>query len=186
MKSGLLVSITSERLSITRRHGAPCSCIFPFHYARSGVLVLGNRDASEYSNAAFENDRQIGADVTSFASPDAIRAFLASRQVSTPPLASFEKNVGYHNADGGWAASARGVDQLLGEVRARGVVIVPGFAVSELIRDGEEDVVRGVRAHDGREIHADHVVLASGSWTPSTFAGQLGPLSFEQRCLATG
>ena len=56
-------------------------------------------------------------------------------------------------------------------VRGMGGVIIGGKVASSLLRDGRR--VNGVAFKDGFNIEADIVILATGSWTPITFADEL-------------
>ena len=66
---------------------------------------------------------------------------------------------------------------LLQTARARGASFVPGFAAREPLLDGDRWV--GFRARDGREVHAQHVILAGGAHST------LGPRSDRKRALQT-
>lgn len=94
---------------------------------------------------------------------------------------SFDDDIGYLNPRCGWA-DARGVmDEVCELVRDAGVNFEAGEVDSLLYEsiDGKKDVV-GVALKDGRELKADLIILATGSWT-----GTLLPEMGEQ-LLATG
>ena len=87
---------------------------------------------------------------------------------------------GYLNVDGGWVNSKKGVEIAIQKVRDLGGQIHSGKEVAELIKAGSR--TRGVRCKDGSEFDADIVVLATGSWTASSFP----ELKLGERCHATG
>lgn len=151
-------------------------------FARSGVLVLGlskagaNEDSVTYTDGAYRNDVALGARIQDLANSTAIRAVFPS----TCRIATFEEQAGYLNRDGGWANAGFGLSQLLKEVSSMGGKLLPGKGVTKLVRDAGRTT--GVQCTDGTLFDADLVVLATGSWTPSTFPDlNLGPI-----CLATG
>lgn len=146
---------------------------------RSGVVLLGT-GSSAYSDNAFQNDKALGARVVSL--PDA--SSLSSVFPSDIPLGDFEGRDAYLNKDSGWAASAKGVERLLGEVRRLGGQVLSGKRVTGTVREGntENSKTVGVRCEGGEEFRADKVVLAAGAWMASTFP----ELGLELRCLPTG
>jgi glycine/D-amino acid oxidase-like deaminating enzyme len=85
------------------------------------------------------------------------------------------------NLDSGWAAAARAVEMLLARVIALGGKVLGGKTVTGLIRE-DDGRTRGVTLADGSSIHASLVVIASGSWTASTFR----ELELSEKCLSTG
>ena len=123
------------------------------------------------------NDRTLGARIEDLKNATAIRAIFPA----TAKTGSFEGAEGYLNRDGGWAAAAQGVEILLRKVRDEGIPVLPGKAVTELMRDTDGRTV-GVKCQDGSVFDADLVVVASGSWTPATFK----TLNLHGKCLATG
>lgn len=135
---------------------------------------------SSYSDAAYDNDRALGARIVDF--PDA--ASIASAFPPDVPTSAFDGHSAYLNRDGGWAAAALGVERLLAEVRRLGADVLPGKQVVGLIKEGDGFQARtvGVRCKDGEEVRAETVVLAAGAWMASTFP----ELALELRCLPTG
>ena len=85
--------------------------------------------------------------------------------VKTGP--AFEGAYGYLNLDSGWAFATRGIEMLMSRVIALGGKVVGGKAVTGLVRRGGR--TSGVTLADGSSIDACLVVIASGSWTASTF-----------------
>jgi sarcosine oxidase / L-pipecolate oxidase len=155
-------------------------CIRTKSISRSGVLVLGAQESS-YQGQAYQHDLDIGANLRSYDTASDIQSAIPD---SVPKKSSFEGVSGYLNLDGGWAESAVGVERLMAEVQGLGGTIVAGFPVENLIRrDGKTG---GVQSKDGRVEEADHVILAAGPWTATTFAKDLDTLNLETRCLATG
>lgn len=69
----------------------------------------------------------------------------------------------YFNPSGGWAWSSGAIERLYARLRELDVPIIPSAELAELIRDG--DAVVGVKLTDGREMRADKVIVALGSWT---------------------
>ena len=69
---------------------------------------------------------------------------------------------GFYHARGGYAESGAVVAWLADEARHAGVVVHAGKGVRGLLQEGGR--VRGVRTDSGREVGADHVVVAGGAW----------------------
>ena len=129
-----------------------------------------------YTDKSYKNDIALGARIDDLKTPEAIRAIFPPGV----PTASFEGTSGYLNRDGGWAFAEQGVAQLMRKVQEQGAQIVAGKSVVELIRkDGR---TKGVKCADGSTYDAELVVIASGSWTPSSFP----TLDLQGNCLATG
>jgi sarcosine oxidase/L-pipecolate oxidase len=104
-----------------------------------------------------------------------VRALFPAGVELGPSLsAGFE---GYFNFDSGWANAKRGVECAMAIVCKLGGVIESNRRVCGLASDG-----KGVRLEDGTEIKADYIVIATGSWTPSSFPD----LDVSERVLATG
>ena len=133
-------------------------------------------DSSTSYTQAYENDKAVGAAVESLLNPKDIRAvFPITAKVSIP-----DNSRGFINRDGGWAFTSQGIQRMMDKVTFLGGKIVPCRAVSELCRsDGR---VSTVRCADGGVYGADIVVLATGSWSASTFP----ELGLDTNCVATG
>ena len=131
-----------------------------------------------YSDQSYDNDRLIGARIEALYSSEAIRAIFPPEV----PTVTFEGTTGYLNRDGGWAAAAQGIEILLKKVKSSGVEILAGKAVLDFVKDADGVRTCGVRCADGSVYPADLVVVASGSWTPSSFP----KLDLHGKCLATG
>jgi len=148
---------------------------------RCGVLNLGH----VYTGQSFNNDIKEGARVERLDSAASIRARFPSDLCDSGKLGTFSSvdvsSTGYINHDGGWAEAERAVSLLMDHVKKRGVKVLPGKAVYELIRD-ERGHTKGLHCVDGSEYRADVVVLALGSWTAGTFPS----LPLMGKCLATG
>ena len=95
-------------------------------------------------------------------------------------VASFQDSSGYLNFDGGWANAAQGIQLMTTNVIAQGGNVISGKSVVKLLR--QNDRTSGVQFADGTTFSASLVVLATGSWTASTFPD----LDFRGKCLATG
>lgn len=85
------------------------------------------------------------------------------------------------NHDGGWADSERGVAQAIEKARARGAKVIGGKQVEKLLKTAE-GVTNGVRCSDEGVCEADLVLIATGSWTASSFP----ELRLGDKCRATG
>lgn len=144
-------------------------------YHESGVLVVGF-DESEYASAAYINDMAVGARTVNLAIPGAVKKFFPDI-----PLGFTSSVTGYINYDGGWVESSEAIKKLGHHVESFGGKIVLGKAVAGLTKN-ETGVTNGVTCEDGTHYDADIVVLASGSWTASTFP----ELDLNDFCLATG
>ena len=129
-----------------------------------------------YTDQAYQNDKTVGAAVEPLLNPKDIRAvFPSTAKVSVPDNAK-----GFINHDGGWAFASQGIQHMMDKVTALGGRIIAGKAVSELRRsDGK---VSTVRCADGSAYDTDLVVLATGSWSASTFPD----LGLDTKCVATG
>ncbi|KAI0090734.1 FAD dependent oxidoreductase [Irpex rosettiformis] len=147
-----------------------------FRRYRSGVFVISS-GGSGYGDGAYQNDVALGVRLKDLKTPEEIKSIF-------PPgvkTASFEGASGYINYDGGWAFASQGVAVLLERVKKLGAVVYPGKGASDLIK-AEDGTTKGVKTTDGSSYDADLVVIASGSWTPSTFP----KLNLYDKCLATG
>ncbi|KAI0692103.1 FAD dependent oxidoreductase [Cytidiella melzeri] len=146
-------------------------------YHESGVFVVSAGGNGSYTNDAYDNDVASGARIKDLQNAAEIRKiFPPSAQTS-----SFEGFAGYINYEGGWAFASQGVSLLIDKVTKLGAQVVPGKAVVDLVKD-RDGKTTGVRCADGSSYEADLVVVASGSWTPSTFP----KLDLYDKCLATG
>jgi sarcosine oxidase / L-pipecolate oxidase len=132
---------------------------------------------TSYAEAAYENDRALGARVVPLRdNKDFAAAFPPSI-----PLAPFENTFGYLNRDGGWAYAGQGLSLMIEKVKALGGKVLAGKPFKKLIIDGGK--CRKVACADGSEYEAECVVVATGSWTPSLFYDSLG---LKDVFLATG
>jgi sarcosine oxidase/L-pipecolate oxidase len=95
-------------------------------------------------------------------------------------VASFKDSTGYFNFDGGWANATQGMRLMTANVIAQGGKVIPGKSVIKLLR--QNDRTSGVQFSDGTTFDASIVVLATGSWTSSSFPD----LNFRGKCIATG
>lgn len=174
-----------------RRHGADISFLF---FNRSGVLVCGI-ETSLHENRALQNDRKHGARIKRLqTATDCNTSRLATSVADDLETVTLEEifdpgvsvgegishTHGYFNADGGWANSKRAIERTMELVQKLGGKIIPGKEVLSTIKDHSR--TRGVKCKDGSEFAADMVVLATGSWTASTFP----ELQLGKRALATG
>lgn len=147
-----------------------------------------------FDDGAFLNDVKHGARVKKFqpggvdhahegASPLDTHESSTLTEIFRPDI-SLGENVSdaysYLNVDGGWVNSKKGVEIAMQMVRDLGGQIHSGKEVAELIKAGSR--TSGVRCKDGSVFDADIVVLATGSWTASSFP----ELKLGERCHATG
>ncbi|KAH9046853.1 FAD dependent oxidoreductase [Lactarius hengduanensis] len=153
-------------------------------YRGCGVLLIGGADDDDseqpYSSKAYANDVAAGVRTLRFSSGDAaVRAAVFPPDVQIGPW--LERASGYVNLDSGWALAARGVEKLMARVLALGGRVIGGKAVTGLVRE-DGTTTTGVRLADGSSMSARLVVIASGSWTASTFRD----LDLCGNCLSTG
>jgi sarcosine oxidase/L-pipecolate oxidase len=140
---------------------------------------MGPAGEELYASKSYTNDVALGVRTIKYDSGDAITRTIFPVGVKTGP--AFE-DVGsaFLNVDSGWAAAHRGVDVLMSRVIALGGKVVRGKTVTGLIR--EHGQTHGVLLADGCAIRAGLVVIATGSWTASTFR----ELALDEMCTSTG
>ncbi|KAI0343725.1 FAD dependent oxidoreductase [Trametopsis cervina] len=146
-------------------------------YHECGVFVVANGGNESYADGAYHNDIKFGARIKDLLSPAEIQPIF-------PPgvkTSSFEGFASYINLDGGWANASQGISLLIDRVTNLGAQVIPGKAVTELVKDSHGRT-SGVRCADDSAYEAELVVIASGSWTPSSFP----QLELYNNCLATG
>lgn len=139
-------------------------------------LTSAVADRKSYVTKSYENDVSLGASVIKLADGEAIRARLSQRV----NLGSFTESSGYVNHDGGWANATHSLQLMMNNVIAEGGKIIAGKTVSKLLKENGRS--RGVECDDGTCLTADIIILATGSWTASTFRN----LDLRGKCLATG
>ncbi|MGZ3623451.1 MAG: NAD(P)/FAD-dependent oxidoreductase [Ktedonobacteraceae bacterium] len=71
---------------------------------------------------------------------------------------------GFFHAQGGYVESGRVVAALIRHAQSKGVILYPDQGVETLIE--ERSHITGVRTRSGNTFHTEHVVIASGAWTP--------------------
>jgi sarcosine oxidase/L-pipecolate oxidase len=148
---------------------------------------LDSADDRLYASKAYINDVALGARTIKFSSGDdeAMRTVFPD---GVKTGSAFDGAFGYVNLESGWAFATRGIEMLMSRVIALGGKVMGGKAVTGLIRppDGRTS---GVTLADGSPISARLVVIASGSWTASTFQRDLQPDlddKHKQQFLSTG
>ena len=141
---------------------------------------MGKRGAG-YIQASYANDLALGVRVVNLEDEGKRRAVFAKGVELGSAFTS--DCFAYLNQDGGWVHAEGGTRRALENVRALGGTVISGKTVKELVKENEEaGRTTGVRCTDDSVYSAEFVVLAAGSWTPSTF-----PESVPQsQCLATG
>ena len=138
---------------------------------------MGDRGAA-YTKSSYTNDLALGSRVVNLEDGEKRKSVFPGGVELGPALT--RDCFAYLNRDSGWVYAEGGTRRALENVRALGGTVVSGKAVKELIKENEETA--GVRCIDDSVYSAELVVLATGSWTPSTF-----PESVPQsQCLATG
>ncbi|EEB95831.1 hypothetical protein MPER_05142 [Moniliophthora perniciosa FA553] len=147
-------------------------------YHESGVVVLeslGNAPGS-FADEAYKNDLKQGIRVRKLENQKEIAQMF-------PPgtTVSFHECKGYMSYDSGWADAGKAIGLMTSKVASMGGKIIPGKTVKALLRTNGTRT-SGVECTDGSVFEADLVVIATGSWTPSTFPG----LDLGEKCLATG
>ena len=133
------------------------------------------------------NDLALGARTIQLSSGDAAVVFPEGVKTGS----AFDGAFGYVNLDSGWASATRGIEMLMSRVIALGGKVLGSKAVTGLIRpggngDGDGGRTSGVSLANGSSISASLVVIATGSWTASTFRRDLLPdLDDKQQFLST-
>ena len=141
---------------------------------------MGEQEAS-HTKASYANDLALGVRVVDLEDEEKRKAIFP-RGVELG--ITFTRDCfAYLNQDGGWVYAEGGTLRALENVRALGGTVIGRKAVRELVKDeGGMGRTTGVRCTDNSVYFAELVVLAVGSWTPSTFPGSIP----QSQCLATG
>ncbi len=153
-------------------------------FSRSGVLLLGlstGNDGGTYTDEAYKSDIAVGSRVQALHNGNAIRTCFPP----CVPAAAFDGCTGYLNQDGGWVNAGESLTLLLRKIEDLGGKILPAKQVSHLIRHKAGHGARKsieIQCSDGTLVHAELVVVATGSWTQSTFP----ELGLSSICIATG
>ena len=134
-----------------------------------------------YTRASYTNDLALGVRVVNLEDEESLKSVFDSGVVLG--AAFTRRGFAYLNQDAGWVYAEGGTRRALENVRALGGTVTAGKGVEELVREnGDTGITTGVRCTDGSVYSAALVVLAIGSWTPSTFP----ELISQSQCLATG
>ena len=142
-------------------------------------MVLGFSGTNAYADEAYKNDVALDAKVRVLPDGDAIRAEFPL----DIPTALFDHDAGYLNCEGGWVNAGQGLSLMLSKVVDLGAKVLPGKRVRAVVRGEMDTATRRVECEDGSFYDASLVVIATGSWTSSSFP-DLGSL---HTCgLATG
>jgi sarcosine oxidase/L-pipecolate oxidase len=140
---------------------------------------LGSGDGLSYASKSYANDVALGIRTRKYESGDAIPRTIFPEGVNIGP--TVKGATAFLNLDSGWAAAARAVEMLMARVVALGGKVLGGKTVTGLVRE-DDGRTCGVRLADGSSMRASLVVIASGSWTASTFR----ELELSEKCLSTG
>lgn len=159
-------------------------------YRECGVLALDSADDRLYASKGYTNDVALGARTIKFSSgtdhDDAMMRTVFPPDGRVKTGSAFDGAFGYVNLESGWAFATRGIEMLMSRVIALGGKVLGGKAVTGLIRspDGGLGSLRtsGVTLADGSSISARLVVIASGSWSASTFRRDLLLLDPDDKC----
>lgn len=155
--------------------------LIPTVVFRSGFLFLGSGDDQFDASKSYANDVALGLRASKYDSRDPIPRTVFPQGVNVGPKLKLKGTTAVLNLDSGWATAARAVEMLLARAIALGGKVIGGKTVTGLIRE-DDGRTRGVALADGSSIHASLVVIASGSWTASTFR----ELELGKKCLSTG
>lgn len=141
---------------------------------------MGERTA-DYTRASYANDLALGVRVVNLEDEEKRKSVFAE---GVELGAAFTRDCfAYLNLDAGWVYAEGGTQRALRNVQALGGTVVGGKTVKELTKENTgTGRTTGVLCTDDSVYSAEFVVLATGSWSPSTF-----PESIPQsQCLATG
>lgn len=164
---GLYARLAAEAQEVWRQQGAG-ELGGEGRYSESGLLVVGeegNEEGMGYVKGSFANVLDIAREkgyedkIVEVGSAEKLKELLGTGEGEKVG------DWGYLNRTSGWADAARGVEWLLGKVKATGRVQFVNGTVERLVRDDEKGVVKGVRLSDGRTLEAELVVVAAGAWT---------------------
>jgi sarcosine oxidase/L-pipecolate oxidase len=136
---------------------------------------------ARYTRGSYANDLALGVRVTSLEDYEKRKSvFDSGVELGT----AFARNCfAYLNRDAGWVYAEGGTRRALENVRALGGIVTGGREVKELTREnGKTGRTTGVRCTNGSVYSAELVILATGSWTSSTFPESVTRCT----CLATG
>ncbi|OKL59921.1 hypothetical protein UA08_04652 [Talaromyces atroroseus] len=131
------------------------------YYHETGILIVSDDGGHSYLNKAKEQVQSQGTQISIFDDASQIRN--AHREFASGTLQQYQ---GYLNPRAGWADSAEAIRFLAAQCAALGVSFVTGTrgSVESLVLDGAQVV--GVNVREGPALLADHVILATGAWTP--------------------
>lgn len=150
-------------------------------YYRTGVLIMGEGTAG-YTRASYANDVALGVRVVNLEDEETRRSIFDGG-VGLGTAFTRDQCFAYLNQDAGWVHAEGGTRRALENVRGLGGTVTAGKEVKGLVReDGDTGRTTGVMCTDGSVYSAALVVLATGSWTPSTFPASIS----QSQCLATG
>jgi sarcosine oxidase / L-pipecolate oxidase len=136
-------------------------------YHQDGFLVLS---AAAMRPGGFEHD---SFDVLRARGHAVQRIDAAEARAPYAMWSAREYPDGYFNPRAGWAESGRVAARVAAEGSAAGVRLAQGAVLDRILESGNR--ATGVITTDGREIHADAVLVAAGAWTPALLP-HLGPV----------
>ena len=135
-----------------------------------------------YTTASYANDLALGVRVLSLEDEESRRSIF-DNGVGLGTAFTRRGCFAYLNLDAGWVYAEGGTRHALEKVRALGGIVIAATEVKALVREnGDTGRTTGVRCTDDTVYFAALVILATGSWTPSTFPGLIS----QSQCFATG
>jgi len=139
------------------------------YYYPSGFVMLTDQP-SEYVAGAWANSAQAGGGFEVFEGHESEEAL---RKRYPDIQADLKGRGAAHNPSGGWANAAGAIKYTAQRCEAAGVKIITGQEgiVTEIVRDGEDKHVTGVRTASGAVHSASRVVFATGAWTNGLLEG---------------
>lgn len=144
---------------------------------RSGVVLIGNKLSGLYSSTAYQNDVAQGCRIETFSDATSAKTLFPEGTLLGDVVSE-----GFINRDGGWAYATGGVNGAMAEVERLGAKVLAGRSVVDITYDLAGKAT-GVKLASGESLHSDLVVVATGSWTPSTFSASTG---VHEKLISTG
>lgn len=143
---------------------------YPAYYYQSGFVMLSDDEKSAYFAGAGEQSSQAGGGFEMFAGHESEEAL---RKRYPGISADLKGRAAAHNPGGGWANAAGAMRFLAESCERAGVKIITGEEgiVTEILQDGEDKRVTGVKTSSGDVYSASRVVLATGAWTNGLLEG---------------
>lgn len=103
--------------------------------------------------------------------PERLDAYHINRRF--PMWKAWSYQDGFFHGLGGYAESGRVVSALAERARKKGITLIEGQTVHEIVKDGNR--VTAVRTQEGNTYHANQIVIAAGTWT-ALLVPELAPM----------